>query len=338
MSKLSVIIPTYNRSRLVTEAIDSVLSQRCDHAIEVIVVDDGSADDTRAVLESYGDRIRYRHQPNQGMNAARNHGVRLATGDYVAFLDSDDAWLPFKAALQIAVLERLPHVGFAFSNFYTWRGSDRIADGLGKWMVAGTPMIQHCTNVLSSDAIGIGEEAEPFRIGLCEIYRLSLDQPVVLPSTSILRREVVEAMGPLPEDNWMCGDWEYFARASKRFGAAYIEKETALNRSHDDAVRLMRRDLTDRTRQRIESIERIWKADGEFLSRHRDDVVRAEVREWATLFRTACHAGDWKQARAHLERIGTLAGHVPWELRLRWWAARTPGVRTVIATARRAAR
>lgn len=88
---VSVIIPTYNRAHVLAEAIDSALAQTVP-AHEIIVVDDGSTDDSCAVLARYGDRIRVLSQPNGGVSAARNAGMRMATGDWIAFLDSDDLW------------------------------------------------------------------------------------------------------------------------------------------------------------------------------------------------------------------------------------------------------
>lgn len=93
MPKISVIIPTYNRAPFVTEAIDSVLAQTF-RDYELIVVDDGSTDNTKDVLLPYGERIRYIYQPNSGVGAARNAGIRCAVGEWLAFLDSDDLWLP----------------------------------------------------------------------------------------------------------------------------------------------------------------------------------------------------------------------------------------------------
>lgn len=90
----SVVIPTFNRAAVVGGAIDSVLSQTVPPA-EIIVVDDGSTDDTAAVLERYGGAITWRRQPNAGAAAARNLGISMARGRYVAFLDSDDAWAPW---------------------------------------------------------------------------------------------------------------------------------------------------------------------------------------------------------------------------------------------------
>lgn len=101
---VSVIIPTWNRAREVREAIDSVLAQTY-RPIEVIVVDDGSTDETPAVLGSYGDAIRTIRQENRGVSAARNAGIAAASGELIAFLDSDDTWLPAKIERQVALLE-----------------------------------------------------------------------------------------------------------------------------------------------------------------------------------------------------------------------------------------
>ncbi|WP_415183248.1 glycosyltransferase family 2 protein [Phaeovulum sp.] len=97
---ISVVIPTYNRASLTCAAIDSVLGQTA-LPDEILIVDDGSQDDTRDVLkERYGDRINYLYQENQGVAAARNTGIQAARCEFVAFLDSDDRWLPKKLELQ----------------------------------------------------------------------------------------------------------------------------------------------------------------------------------------------------------------------------------------------
>lgn len=104
---VSAVIPTYNRARVVSEAIDSVLGQTYPH-VEVIVVDDGSTDDTLEMLKSYGDRIRLVSQENRGPAAARNRGVAASRGEIIAFLDSDDLWLPTKLERQVELLQKTP--------------------------------------------------------------------------------------------------------------------------------------------------------------------------------------------------------------------------------------
>ncbi|MCK4819314.1 glycosyltransferase family 2 protein, partial [bacterium] len=106
---VSVIIPTCNRAEYITQAIDSVLAQTYTD-YEIIVVDDGSTDNTKEVMEPYMDRIRYIYQENAGVSAARNTGIKAAKGDWVAFLDSDDEWLPGKLAVQIRAVERHPQL------------------------------------------------------------------------------------------------------------------------------------------------------------------------------------------------------------------------------------
>jgi glycosyltransferase involved in cell wall biosynthesis len=99
---VSVVIPSYNYGRFVTEAVDSAINQTY-RPLEVIVVDDGSTDDTRQRLAPYLDRIRYVYQANKGLSAARNTGIRHAQGQWVAFLDADDVWHPDKIGVQLGV-------------------------------------------------------------------------------------------------------------------------------------------------------------------------------------------------------------------------------------------
>ncbi len=107
MPEVSVIVPTYNRAQFVVCAIDSVLSQTfLDY--ELIVVDDGSTDDTKEVLLGYGDRIKYIYQSNSGVGAARNAGIRCAVGEWLAFLDSDDIWLPEYLSCQMEQANQNP--------------------------------------------------------------------------------------------------------------------------------------------------------------------------------------------------------------------------------------
>jgi glycosyltransferase involved in cell wall biosynthesis len=108
---VSVVVPAYNAAWCVRKAIDSVLAQDF-RDFELIVVNDGSTDDTLAVLRGYGDAIRVVDQRNGGMSNARNAGIRAARGEFLAFLDSDDWWLPGKLGRQVALLRARPDLGF----------------------------------------------------------------------------------------------------------------------------------------------------------------------------------------------------------------------------------
>jgi hypothetical protein len=115
MPRVSVVIPAYNREKFVAQTVDSVLAQTYPD-FEVIVVDDGSTDNTRAVLAHYGARIKYIYQENRGQAAARNKGLLASQGKYLLFLDSDDLIPPDKLELQVTLLEARPEFGLVYSG------------------------------------------------------------------------------------------------------------------------------------------------------------------------------------------------------------------------------
>jgi len=117
LSLVSVIIPTYNRSKILRATLESVLAQTYP-AIEVIVVDDGSTDDTAATVESYTGRVRYVKQANRGVEMARNKGIRVSSGDYLNFLDDDDLMMPTKIERQMEILDSQPQVGLVHCGYH----------------------------------------------------------------------------------------------------------------------------------------------------------------------------------------------------------------------------
>ena len=124
-SSISVIIPTYNRSGLVGRAVESALTA-ITPGDEIIVIDDGSTDDTAEVIRPFFDKIRYIRTVNSGPGAARNLGIKLSTRPLVAFLDSDDEWLPDKLYLQRRVMDAFPNVVFCFSDLLARRPDGEV--------------------------------------------------------------------------------------------------------------------------------------------------------------------------------------------------------------------
>ncbi len=119
-SLVSCVVPVYNGEKFLGEAIDSIQAQTY-RPIEIIVIDDGSTDGTAQVIERYRDRIKSARQENAGAPTARNHGVRLAGGEFVAFLDADDLWHERKLELQIELLTARPEIGYCLAymqNFW----------------------------------------------------------------------------------------------------------------------------------------------------------------------------------------------------------------------------
>ena len=124
---ISVILPSYNRAHLIERAIQSVLEQTY-YDLELIIVDDGSSDNTEAVVRKLRDgRIRYvKHEIKSGANAARNTGIRVARGIFLAFQDSDDYWLPHKLEEQMRVFSSAPeNVGVVYTGFWRIEGEER---------------------------------------------------------------------------------------------------------------------------------------------------------------------------------------------------------------------
>jgi glycosyltransferase involved in cell wall biosynthesis len=113
--QVSVIIPAYNGRAYIAQAIESVLGQSYTD-LELLVVDDGSTDDTAAIIQSYGARLRYFCKTNGGPGSARNAGIRHAQGEYIAFLDQDDLWLPNRLAEQVPMLQHDAQLGLVFSD------------------------------------------------------------------------------------------------------------------------------------------------------------------------------------------------------------------------------
>jgi len=132
---VSVVIPTYNRAKFVTKAIESVLAQTYKD-YEIIVVDDGSTDNTKEVLEPYMDKIRYIYRENAGVSAARNTGIRAAFGQWIAFLDSDDVWQPEKLTFQMRCVERTDaKVCFTHYSVQRQQVQPRVSQGHSKHQV-----------------------------------------------------------------------------------------------------------------------------------------------------------------------------------------------------------
>lgn len=190
---VSVVIPSFNYGHLVGEAVDSVLAQTYPN-VEIIVVDDGSTDDTRERLAKYGDRIRYHYQPNAGLSAARNTGIGLAKGQFIALLDSDDAFHPDKLALQMEVLTKYPNVGLV--------GTDSFSDEPIEWASVRPDDIDSATETVT------------------------LDQTVIkaqfAPSSVLARRECFELAGLFDTDLKSVEDRDMWIRIAARLPLATI--------------------------------------------------------------------------------------------------------------------
>lgn len=263
-----VIIPTYNRAKLVSQAIDSVLNQTFKD-VSILAIDDGSTDGTVEVLRRYEGKINLIKQYRGGPGKARNTGLNKARSPYVAFLDSDDMWHETKLEAQVTILDRYPEIGFLFSDFCILKEKGAIIhQGLRRWHKEPIPWdaIFEKKEIFSTASIG-GQAAEtefPVYWGN-NLYHWLLKGPYVLPSTTIMRRECIDEGIRFPEGIYLYEDWEFFARLAQRWQVGFMDVETTVNRGHDDGVRLTRCSALETAASRLALIERVWESDPGFM-------------------------------------------------------------------------
>lgn len=197
MSTVSIILPVYNRAATLERCVRSILAQTFTDW-ELIAVDDGSSDNSVAVLEGFADpRIRVlRHERNQGPSAARNTGLRTATGEFIALIDSDDEWLPEKLATQLAALnDPALNADLCCCSYYV------VSDGTERTF----------RHTATSD----------WRT------RLHLECPLGSGTTLLVRRKCVETVGYLDEDLKLYEDWDWVLRLTQQFQLTIVEPPLA---------------------------------------------------------------------------------------------------------------
>jgi len=204
MKKVSVVIPAFNKANLTIKTIESVLCQTYEN-IEVIVVDDGSTDDTKNKLQLFGDRIHYIYKQNGGACSARNVGIKQATGEYIALIDCDDVFDSEKIAKSVECLEKNPDCGFIYTGAYFINGN---GDVISEHRISGCS----ASGLIAS--------------------RLIL-QNFICNSTVIVRKECFREVGYFDEKIFIPADWDMWLRLSEKYKAAYIDEKLTSYRVTD---------------------------------------------------------------------------------------------------------
>lgn len=278
-SAISVIIPTYNRASLISRAINSVLVQ-LEPDDELIVVNDGSTDNTDEVVGRFGSKLRYVKTSNAGAGAARNRGIREATRPLVAFLDSDDEWMPDHLLLLRNVIIARTDLLFCFSNFTT-----RFNDGNVRRFALET---QSERDLDWHEIMGSARPISSFMTlpagvvdCLCyegtNLYRSQCCTSYVSVDTIIVRRSEAGENLKFAEDTTTAEEWECGARLARAGKGAYLHCESTMVHHHS-GTQLTDLDLFDLATARLKIMERVWGIDQEFLQQH-GDFYRARVRE-----------------------------------------------------------
>ena len=233
---VSVVIPTYNRAGILGRAIQSALSQTYPD-VQVVVADDGSVDNTAEVAKQFGSRVSYVRQANAGVSAARNFGLRHARGEFIAFLDSDDSWLPWKIEAQVAALRRNPGAGLVWTDMSAVDGEDRIIEPryLRRMYSAYTAVDVERT-LSSNTTLGRLIAGMPDDVAASKVREGNISQAILLgnllhTSTVLFRRSCCELTGGFDESFARTGeDYEFYIRLSSSSRAIFIDAPSTIYR------------------------------------------------------------------------------------------------------------
>lgn len=267
---VSVIIPTFNRAWVIREAIDSVFSQEDDN-FELIIVDDGSTDDTGRILSEYSGRIVQIRQPNRGVSAARNRGIQEASGPLIAFLDSDDRWLPGKLSHQVRFFENNPEALICQTEEIWIRNGVRV-----------NPKNRHKKPS--------GDIFEP-SLGLC----------LVSPSAVMMRRELFDLVGLFDETLPACEDYDLWLRVACRYPVYLIDSPLIIKTGgHSD--QLSKTPALDQ--YRIDSLIRLLESG--MLSENQHQAAARVLAQKCRIFAAGCRK---RNRTAEADRYDGIADH-----------------------------
>ncbi len=249
---VSVVIPTHNRAWSLRDAVDSVLDQEY-APFELLVIDDGSTDETPALLAEYGDRIRVLRQTNRGVSAARNRGIAAANGILVAFLDSDDRWLPGKLATQAAFFAEHPEARICQTEELWVRNGVRV-----------NPRRRHRK-----------------RSGM--IFEPSLALCLVSPSAVMVRRSLFDEIGLFDESLPACEDYDLWLRVARRHPVHLVDKPLIVKHGgHEDQLSRM----AGLDRYRVRAIQKLLEAGD--LSPDQEKAARQVLAEKCRIYAAGC--------------------------------------------------
>jgi glycosyltransferase involved in cell wall biosynthesis len=297
--EIAVVLPTYNRAGTLLPSVASLLVDAVD--VEVIVVDDGSTDDTRALLAVHADpRVRALHVPHGGIAAARNAGIAACRAPYIAFHDSDDLALPGRLAVPLAYLRAHPDCHLVIQN---GRMQPAAEDPEGR----EEPWIE------PSVARALADRP----LGVAEVFRWNLGQLQGMCFT----RESLDTVGPLDTSLAILDDLDLVLRVALRFQAVFLDRPAFAYRRHAGGI------SKDRDRVRIEAIrlaDKLAQEHPEALELvGRSAFVRRQARRYSRLAVSRWRAGDGAGARAALARARALRPtHLVYQLRALWLALR----------------
>ncbi len=238
---VSVVIPAYNAAPFLAATLDSVFAQTYEN-LEVIVVDDGSKDDTAGVVEPYRGRLIYHRQENQGLPGARNMGFQLASGEFIAWMDSDDLCVPERIAVQAAYLTHNPAVAAIGSDFAAIDVSGRPLDQshsaayYSEFARYGLSELFPHREQFDGRNIPWFPSGATYEIHVGDVWRRLIFGNFMHPPTMMMRRSAVAQVGKLREGITSAEDWEYITRLSRVGDLAFVNTPLLRYRRHPNQM------------------------------------------------------------------------------------------------------
>lgn len=236
---VSILIPAFNAGNFIQETLESVLAQTYPN-IEIIVVDDGSTDDTQKKVLAFGDQIKYIYQPNGGIGSARNRGMALAQGQLIALLDADDISHPDRIAIQVDYLQRNPDIILCSTDFSAFNSSGHVSDsyirnyyGIIRSTSGGIERLYEEKQILDTSQSSLfRDNSREVEIYYDYIYNKIVWGNFVHPPTVMLRRSVAEIVGSFDEKLFFACDYDWLIRISRLGKIGYIEQPLLKYRLH----------------------------------------------------------------------------------------------------------
>lgn len=246
--RVTVIIPTFNRAEYVNTAVDSVLRQSMQE-FEIIIVDDGSTDDTAERLRKYGSKISYIRTNNQGFALARNTGLQAARGKYIAYLDSDDEYLEHKLEIQAGLLDEYPEIGLVYTEFSAfddagyydeWHLKEYHSSAYKRGVYYDDVFFHKVPLSQMSFAVRALKGANPEWLNrfayFGSIFDTYLLKTIVFTNSIMFRRSMLSGVGLQNPRFGLFADLEFVLRMCKYYEAAFIDIPTYSLRYHPDQI------------------------------------------------------------------------------------------------------
>jgi glycosyltransferase involved in cell wall biosynthesis len=258
---VSVIIPTFNNGPYIAEAVESALAQTITPS-EIVIVDDGSTDQTEAVVRQFGDKVRYIKQSNAGACSARNRGIAESNSEFIAFLDADDKWFPEKLDRQLVCFYDDSQIGLVHCGMREFNSQSG--------------------NAIGHNIAGIEGWAAH------DILRWETSQLIGTGSTIIVRRSVIDDVGGFDEDLTHGEDWEFCLRVARKYKIGFVREALVDYRNHGSNVS---KNIPEMERSTLLAWRKAFSVDDE-------TIMPLRRRSYGNLYKVLAgsylHYGDYK--------------------------------------------